>query len=216
MLHAAVIALSSFLLFLVQPLIARLILPWFGGTAAVWTTCMLFFQALLLAGYGYAHAANARLSPRRQAIVHTVLLVAALATLPIAPAASWKPDGSEEPVMRILLLLAVSVGLPYLMLASTSPLLQAWFARTRPGANPYRLFAVSNAASLAALIGYPLVVEPWLGGAAQVELWSWLFAAFALACAALAWSSVRDPASTPAAPLPSEGMTQKASRAATF
>ncbi len=205
MLHAAVIALSSFLLFLVQPLIARLILPWFGGSAAVWTTCMLVFQALLLAGYGYAHAANARLSPRRQAIVHTVLLVAALATLPIAPAASWKPDGSEEPVMRILLLLAVSVGLPYLMLASTSPLLQAWFARTRPGANPYRLFAVSNAASLAALIGYPLVVEPWLGGAAQVELWSWLFAAFALACAPLAWTSVRDPASTPVAALPLGG-----------
>jgi SAM-dependent methyltransferase len=205
MLHAAVIALSSFLLFLVQPLIARLILPWFGGSAAVWTICMLFFQALLLAGYGYAHAANARLSPRRQAIVHTVLLAAALATLPIAPAASWKPDGSEEPVMRILLLLAVSVGLPYLMLASTSPLLQAWFARTRPGANPYRLFAVSNAASLAALIGYPLVVEPWLGGAAQVELWSWLFAAFALACAALAWTSARDAASSPAAALPLGG-----------
>jgi len=99
--------------------------------------------------------------------------------------------------MRILLLLCASVGLPYLVLASTSPLLQAWFARTRPGANPYRLFAVSNAASLAALVGYPFVIEPWLGGSEQVVLWSWLFAAFALACAALAWSSARSPASAP-------------------
>ena len=198
MLHAVVIALSSFLLFLVQPLIARLILPWFGGSAAVWTTCMLFFQVLLLAGYGYAHAANARLAPRNQVFVHTVLLVAALATLPIAPDAAWKPDGTEEPVMRILLLLCASVGLPYLVLASTSPLLQAWFARMRPGANPYRLFAVSNAASLAALVGYPFVIEPWLGGTEQVELWSWLFVAFVIACAVLAWFSARAPASAPA------------------
>ncbi|MBI3376601.1 MAG: fused MFS/spermidine synthase [Betaproteobacteria bacterium] len=187
MLHAAVIALSSFLLFLVQPLIARLILPWFGGSAAVWTTCMLFFQVLLLAGYAYAHAANTRLTPRWQAIVHTVLLAAAAATLPIAPDPSWKPDGTDEPVTRILLLLGASVGLPYLVLASTSPLLQAWFARTRPGENPYRLFAVSNAASLAALIGYPFAIEPFLGGGAQVGMWSWMFGAFALACAALAW-----------------------------
>ena len=198
MFHAAVIALSSFLLFLVQPLIARLILPWFGGSAAVWTTCMLFFQVLLLAGYAYAHAANATLAPRSQALVHTMLLVAALVNLPIAPDAAWKPDGTDEPVMRILLLLCASVGLPYLVLASTSPLLQAWFARTRPGANPYRLFAVSNAASLAALVGYPFVIEPWLGGTEQVELWSWLFAVFAIACAALAWFSARAPASAPA------------------
>ena len=97
MIYAATIFLSSFLLFLVQPLIARLILPWFGGTAAVWTTCMLFFQTLLLAGYAYAHAANAKLDPRRQAVVHTVLLALALATLPIAPSDGWKPLGTEEP-----------------------------------------------------------------------------------------------------------------------
>ena len=93
MLHAAVIALSSFLLFLVQPLIARLILPWFGGGAAVWTTCMLFFQTLLLAGYAYAHWSNARLAPRPQAILHIALLAVAAATLPIAPAETWKPQG---------------------------------------------------------------------------------------------------------------------------
>jgi spermidine synthase/MFS family permease len=187
MLHAAVIALSSFLLFLVQPLIARLILPWFGGGAAVWTTCMLFFQTLLLAGYAYAHWSNARLAPRPQALLHIALLAAAAATLPIAPAEAWKPAGDDEPISAILLLLAVAVGLPYLLLSATSPLVQAWFARERPGANPYRLFALSNVASLAALIGYPLLVEPWLTNGEQVSGWSWLFALFALACAVLAW-----------------------------
>jgi len=187
MLHAAVIALSSFLLFLVQPLIARLILPWFGGGAAVWTTCMLFFQTLLLAGYAYAHWSNARLAPRPQAILHIALLAAAAATLPIAPTDAWKPQGNDEPISAILLLLAVAVGLPYLVLSATSPLVQSWFARQRPGANPYRLFALSNVASLAALIGYPLLVEPWLTSGEQVSGWSWLFALFALACAVLAW-----------------------------
>jgi spermidine synthase len=194
--YAVTIFLSSFLLFLVQPLVARLILPWFGGSAAVWTTCMLFFQVLLLAGYAYAHACNARLAPRVQALVHTALLAAAVATLPIAPAESWKPTGAEEPISHILLLLAVAVGLPYLLLAATSPLLQAWFARARPGGNPYRLFAISNLASLLALVGYPFLVEPFLSNGAQVAGWSWLFAAFALLCAALAW---RTP--TPALPL---------------
>src|SRR5258708_17344371 len=143
MVHGATIFLSSFLLFLVQPLIARLILPWFGGSAAVWTTCMLFFQVLLLGGYAYAHALNAKLRGRGQAIVHTVLLAAAVAGLPIAPAASWKPAGGEEPITRILLLLGAAVGLPYFLLAATSPLLQAWYVRPGPDGNPYRRFTVS-------------------------------------------------------------------------
>ncbi len=188
MIYAATIFLSSFLLFLVQPLIARQILPWFGGTAAVWTTCMLFFQTLLLAGYAYAHATNAKLQPREQAVVHTVLLAAALALLPIAPNAMWAPTGAEEPITRILLVLTATVGLPYLLLASTSPLLQAWFARARPGVDPYRLFAVSNLASLLALVGYPLAVEPFLGGREQVIWWSILFVLFAVFCAGLSWS----------------------------
>jgi SAM-dependent methyltransferase len=190
-LHAGTIFLSSFLLFLVQPLIARLILPWFGGSAAVWTTCMLFFQALLLAGYAYAHLLTRISSKKAEVLIHVALLVAALATLPIAPSEAWKPAGTEEPVSRILLLLAASVGLPYFLLASTSPLLQAWFARARPGGNPYRLFAVSNLASLIALVGYPFIVEPQLGGAEQVKLWSWLFAAFAGLCAIVAWRTPR-------------------------
>ena len=186
-LYAGTIFLSSFLLFLVQPLIARRVLPWFGGSAAVWTTCMLFFQALLLAGYGYAHLLQKHARGRLEPLIHTALLVAALATLPIAPDEAWKPAGTEEPVTRILLLLGAAVGLPYLLLAANGPLLQAWFARARPGENPYRLFAVSNLGSLVALLGYPLLLEPNLGGAGQVRLWSWLFAAFALLCAGVAW-----------------------------
>ena len=199
--YAATIFLSSFLLFLVQPLIARLILPWFGGSAAVWTTCMLFFQALLLAGYAYAHllvkiSSRGGFSGRTlQALVHTALLAAALAALPISPAQAWKPLGGEEPVSRILLLLGASVGLPYFLLASTSPLVQAWFARGRPQANPYRLFAVSNLASLGALVGYPFVVEPFLAAHEQVTLWSWMFAGFALLCAAVAWTTPFSPLS---------------------
>ena len=186
MIYAATIFLSSFLLFMVQPLIARVILPWFGGSAAVWTTCMLFFQVLLLAGYAYAHALG-KLAGRRQAIVHSILLVAALATLPVMPAESWKPSGEQEPITRILLLLGATVGLPYFLLASTSPLIQAWFARARPGENPYRLFALSNFASLIALLGYPFFVEPVFAAREQVNLWSWLFAAFTVLCAAVAW-----------------------------
>jgi spermidine synthase len=191
MAYAATIFLSSFLLFLVQPLIARQILPWFGGTAAVWTTCMLFFQIVLLAGYAYAHAANAKLAPRAQALLHTVLLAGSLQILPVIPAEFWKPDGSEEPISRILLLLAVTVGPPYLLLAATSPLLQAWFARARPGVDPYRLFAVSNLASLLALVGYPLLVEPVFGNVEQSLGWSGLYGLFAVLCAGLAWYSAR-------------------------
>lgn len=191
MFHAGTIFLSALLLFLVQPLIARLILPWFGGSAAVWTTCMLFFQCVLLAGYAYAHATTARLAPRIQAGLHTLLLAAAVAVLPILPDPGWKPAGGEEPISRILLLLAATVGLPYLMVSATSPLVQSWFARARPGANPYRLFAVSNLASLVALIGYPVLVEPHLSNGQQVRAWSWLFAAFAVLCAGLAWGAVR-------------------------
>src|SRR3954462_6549514 len=110
MIYAATIFLSSFLLFLVQPLIARLILPWFGGSAAVWTTCMLFFQLLLLAGYAYEHGLG-KLAPRGEASAHTVLPAAPLATLPIRPAEHWKPTGDEQPVARILLLLGATVGL---------------------------------------------------------------------------------------------------------
>jgi hypothetical protein len=185
--YGLTIFLSAFLLFQVQPMIGKMILPWFGGSAAVWTTCMLFFQGALLLGYLYSHGIVARLSPRRQSLLHMALLVAALAVLPIAPDASWKPSGAENPTLRILGLLAATIGLPYFVLSTTGPLVQAWFARERSGQVPYRLFALSNLGSMLALIAYPLAVEPLLPTRWQSWAWSGLFALFVLACGLLAW-----------------------------
>jgi len=131
--YALVTFLGALLLFQVQPLMGKLILPWYGGGPAVWTTCMLFFQVLLLAGYGYAHLVAMRLRPRAQAVAHVVLLVAAAAALPILPGSRWKPGSLADPTWHILVLLAASVGLPYLVLSTTAPLVQAWFSRTHPG-----------------------------------------------------------------------------------
>ena len=187
-LYAVTIFLSAFLLFQVQPLIAKVILPWFGGTAAVWTICMLFFQLLLLAGYVYSHAyVRLRVPARRH--IHIALLVLAAATLPLAASAAWKPLGGEDPTWRILGLLATSVGLPYFMLSTTGPLVQAWYARSHEGAAPYRLFALSNLGSMLALLTYPLAVEPLLTLRHQTAVWSAGFVLFALACATLAWRS---------------------------
>ena len=166
-LHAATIFLSAFLLFLVQPILAKQILPWFGGAAIVWTVCMVFFQAVLLLGYAYAHWLTSRVSPTRQAWVHIAFLAAGLAFLPIIPEAGWKPAGDDNPVGRILLLLFATIGLPYFLLSSTSPLVQAWFARAYPGTSPYRLFALSNFASMLALVGYPFLFEPWFSNPQQ-------------------------------------------------
>src|SRR6266853_271715 len=187
-LYAVTIFLSAFLLFQVQPLIAKVILPWFGGSAAVWTICMLFFQVLLLAGYVYSHAyVRARIPARRH--IHVALLVLAAATLPLAASTAWKPEGGEDPTWRILGLLATSVGLPYFVLSTTGPLVQAWYARSHESAAPYRLFALSNLGSMLALVSYPLAVEPLLALGTQAAVWSAGFVMFALACAALAWRS---------------------------
>ena len=131
--YALTIFTGAFLLFQVQPLIGKYILPWFGGGPGVWTTCMLFFQVLLLGGYAYAHFTSRWLKPRTQAVVHLVLLAAALALLPITPGDSWKPHGGGNPTLQILALLAVSLGLPYFVLSSTGPLIQQWFSRAKPG-----------------------------------------------------------------------------------
>ena len=187
-LYAATIFMSAFLLFQVQPLIAKLILPWFGGTAAVWTICMLFFQVLLLAGYIYSHAYVRMQIPARR-YIHIALLVIAAATLPLAASAAWKPAGGEDPTWRILALLATSVGLPYFTLSTTGPLVQVWYARSHEGAAPYRLFALSNLGSMLALLSYPLAVEPLLALGRQAAIWSAGFVLFALACAMLAWRS---------------------------
>jgi hypothetical protein len=185
-LYAATIFAGAFLLFQVQPLIAKFILPWFGGSPAVWTTCMLFFQVVLVAGYAYSHGALRRLRPRAQAVLHVGLLVLALAALPIVPGERWKPVTSADPTWRICGLLAVSVGLPYLLLASTGPLLQAWVARVSPATSPYRLYALSNLASLGALLTYPVLIEPVLSRRTQAVGWSVGFAAFAILSAACA------------------------------
>ncbi len=183
-LYALTIFLSAFLLFQVQPMIAKIILPWFGGSAAVWTTCMLFFQLALLLGYSYAHFVAKRLSPKTQLMVHATLLGLSILLLPIAPSASWKPVGADLPALRILGLLAVSVGLPYTLLATTGPLLQVWYTRTHRGAVPYRLFALSNLGSMLALLSYPPLVEPFLSTRNQTLVWSGAYAVFVVLCVA--------------------------------
>jgi hypothetical protein len=187
-LYAITIFLSAFLLFEVQPVIAKIILPWFGGTSAVWSTCMLFFQLVLLLGYLYAHWLHTRLAPRRQALVHIAVLGLSLATLPILPAAHWK-TGAGQPSFRILSLLSATVGMPYFLLASTSPLLQAWYARSHKEGMPYRLFALSNFASMLALLSYPLLVEPNLSNRVQAYGWSLAYTLFVVVCGGAAWRS---------------------------
>jgi SAM-dependent methyltransferase len=191
LLFAATVFSSAFLLFLVQPIIAKQILPWFGGSAAVWTTCMVFFQGVLLAGYAYSDVLVRRLAPRAQALVHTLLLAASLAFLPIVAADAWKPQPDTEPTVRILLLLAATIGLPYFLLSTTGPLVQAWFARAFPRGTVYRLFALSNLASLLALVGYPPLIEPLATLEAQAWGWSALYVVFAALCVAAAWRSAR-------------------------
>ncbi|HUE17357.1 MAG TPA: fused MFS/spermidine synthase [Planctomycetaceae bacterium] len=190
-LYSLTIFLSAFLLFQVQPLIAKLILPWFGGTAGVWSTCMVCFQVLLFAGYAYAHITTSRLTPRKQGLIHAALLIAACAALPIVPSDSWKPAGDEEPVWRIVGLLAVTVGLPFFALSATGPLLQGWFSRTYVGRSPYRLYALSNAGSLLALITFPAVFDWLFATRVLARLWSWSFVSFAALCAICAWIMAR-------------------------
>lgn len=188
---ALTIFLSAFLLFQVQLVIGKRILPWFGSTPGVWTTCMLFFQVLLLAGYAYSHLLVSWLRPRKQSVVHLALLALALLTLPITPPESLKPTAAESPNLDILLVLAVSVGAPYFTLATTGPLLQAWWARLRTGRSPYRLYALSNVGSLLALLSYPFVIERVLPLQQQTALWSVAYGVFALLCGWCAYRLMR-------------------------
>jgi len=211
--YAVTVFLSAFLLFLVQPLIAKQILPWFGGSAAVWATCMVFFQSVLLAGYAYADGLVRWGRSAAQRWLHGTLLAASIAVLPIVPAAVWKPSGEEEPTLLILGLLAATIGLPYFLLSATSPLLQAWFARNFTEGTPYRLFAVSNLAAVIALLAYPFAIEPWLPVHAQTLVWSAGYAVFAVLCAAAAIHGARPAAAHPGAP-PAGAAPPRAVRAA--
>ena len=197
LLYAFPIFLGAFLLFQVQLLIGKYILPWFGGTAAVWTTCLLAFQLLLLAGYGYAHWLKHR-PGRQQAAIHLFLLLVSLLFLavastvwpaPITPGGSWKPANLDHPIAQILALLLSSVALPYLVLSTTGPLLQQWFGEAHRGSSPYRLYALSNLGSLLGLLSYPFLVEPSLTVRSQAWLWSALYLAFAILVGVCAFAS---------------------------
>jgi SAM-dependent methyltransferase len=188
LLSATTIFLSAFLLFSLEPLLAKRILPWFGGSAAVWSTCLVFYQVALLVGYLYARMLTRHLPDRVQSVIHIALLLGSLAVLPVGPQEWWKPSGQGDPFWRILVMLTATVGLPFAALSATSPLLQHWLAQTGDK-TPFRLFAVSNFASLAALISYPVLIEPFLDIHSQVLGWSVLYAAFAILCARVAWNS---------------------------
>jgi hypothetical protein len=207
---AATIFASAFLLFQVQPIISKAILPWFGGSPAVWTTAMLFFQSLLFAGYAYAHFSHHAFRPAVGRTVHLILLVVAVAAVlgSILPRAAYKPADGSDPAGRILILLTVTVALPYFVLSSTGPLVQAWFSRSFPGRSPYRLYSLSNFGSLLALVTYPFLIEPTLRLSAQAWCWQAGFVVFALLCGYLALrgaseATVAMPATEPSTVSPS-------------
>lgn len=190
-LFAVNIFLSAFLLFQIQPMIGKFILPWFGGTPAVWSTAMLFFQALLTGGYAYAYWL---VKQTRQRWIHSALLVLTFVLLallgmiwrsPITPSAEWRPSEVTFPVVSIFLILSVSVGMPYFVLASNGPLMQAWFSRLQPGFSYARLYALSNVGSLLGLLAYPVLVEP--NFPLQAQGWGWAvgFMVFALVSLAI-------------------------------
>jgi hypothetical protein len=194
--YAVTIFTSAFLLFQVQPLISKFILPWFGGSPAVWTAAMLFFQVALFGGYLYAHLTSTYLKPKGQFVLHVALLAVAAALAlytRISPSELLKPTGAENesPLMQILMVLGASVGIPYFALSSTGPLLQKWFSDAFAGASPYRLFALSNVGSLLALLSYPFFFEVYWDSRRQAMMWSLGFAAFAVCCAFCAWWTFR-------------------------
>ena len=205
LLYALTLFTGATLLFVMQPMVGKMILPLLGGTPAVWSTCMVFFQAALLGGYAYAHALTSRLRPSRQVLVHVVALALPFAVLPLAVNPRLLRGGEANPILDVLTLLSLSVGLPFLVVSATAPLLQKWFTHTgHPGArDPYFLYAASNLGSMLALLGYPTLVEPrlhlqgssWLS---QTALWSvgyGLLAVLTALCALALWLK---PAAEPA------------------
>ncbi|MGH8893725.1 MAG: spermidine synthase, partial [Actinomycetes bacterium] len=186
LLFGAASFLGAALLFLIEPMLAKLVLPAFGGSPMVWNTCTLFFQVLLLAGYAYVHVSTRRLGSRRQPWLHLVLLVLPLLVLPVALPSDTAPPADGEPALWLLRVLALAAGLPFALLATTGPLLQRWFSWTdhRRAHDPYFLYAASNAGSVVGLLGYPFAVEPTVGLADQTRWWSMAYVGFALLVAA--------------------------------
>ena len=208
--------LSALLLFQVQLIVGKYILPWFGGSAAVWTTSMLVFQVLLLGGYVYSHLVSERLSQRMQSNLHLALLLAAFVLVvtlsllwpsAITPSAGWKPQSSANPLWRVTVILLVAAGLPFFVLSTTGPLLQSWFVRQGGSTRTYRFYAISNFGSLLGLLAFPFLMEPTLHMRTQGRIWAFLFILFAVGCAWCAWRGrhVADdepPLRSQAAPLP--------------
>lgn len=192
---ATTVFLSAFLLFQIQPIVAKMILPWFGGSSSVWSTCIVFFQSVLLLGYGYVHWLHEKVSRSRQPLVHAALLVVSLVTLPVAADASWKGMTLDYPSLAVLAVLAVACGAPYLLLSTTGPLMQAWYARvgiaSGDGSRAYRLYALSNLASMLALLTYPVLIEPALALEAQATSWSLAYVVFVAAALGTAWLTWR-------------------------
>jgi hypothetical protein len=183
---------SATLLFLVEPMLAKMALPMLGGTPAVWNTCLVFFQAVLLAGYLYAYASTKWLGRRTQIGVQIGVALLPLAVLPLHLPAGWEPPSQSTPVLWVLAMLSVAVGLPFFVLSSSTPMLQRWFSESghAQASDPYFLYAASNAGSLVGLLGYPLLLEPMLRLSAQSGLWSYgygLFFAMTVACGVLVW-----------------------------
>jgi hypothetical protein len=186
---------SAALLFLVEPMLAKMMLPLLGGAPAVWNTCLVFFQASLLAGYLYAHGALRWLGRRTQMALHCALVLLPLlpmGLLPLHLPTGWNPPVDSNPAPWVMAILFVSVGLPFFILSSNTPLVQQWFAGSdnHHSGDPYFLYAASNTGSLAGLLAYPLLLEPLLSIPSQSHLWSygyWVFAALTLVCAGLVW-----------------------------
>jgi spermidine synthase len=189
---------SSALLFLLQPMFAKMVLPLLGGTPAVWNTCVMFFQAALLVGYAYSHVTTTRLAVRWQLIVHATLLLLVLLVLPIRLDPAWTPPTTQNPLVWLIEVLVVSVGLPFFAVSTTAPLIQRWFAETshRSAGDPYFLYAASNVGSIAALLSYPLLIEPAFRLGQQSAAWSTGYGALAvltLACAVVSWRASHEP-----------------------
>jgi hypothetical protein len=212
-LYSLTVALGAFLLFLLEPLFAKMILPRFGGSAAVWSTCLVFFQSALLLGYYYADVLTRRLPASRQASTHIALLVLSLTLLPIAPHTVLTSPSSNYPAFHILVLLTASIGLPFVLLSATSPLVQSWKSRT--GAPAYHLFAISNFASFLALLSFPFFVEPRLSSHRQAQLWSTIYAAFVILCSMAAWMSRHESVSAGVAADAADHTDQSATQPAT-
>lgn len=187
-LFATTMLLSAILLFAIQPMFTKMVLPMLGGSPAVWNTAMLFFQLVLLAGYGYAHFTTKFLSWRHQVVLHAVVLAVACISLPIAPAANWIPPTEKFPVFWLIALFTASIGLPFFVVSSTAPLLQRWFAASdHPAASdPYFLYGASNLGSITALLAYPTIIQPLIGLEQQSKAWVVCYAVLAvliIACA---------------------------------